>query len=201
MNFSINKKLPIKVSTAALFVQEFFYSKEFEDFLNEIKEIFPQSNIDGPTLLQEIERVLKEQKSISIMPYTYPWYQYWRNNSVNAHVRSGSTTIYLTSNYVSRANMPMLVKTIAHEVIHSIDNCSPYFFGHGDNDPTGDELTASHVIGDFAQRVFLEVESSFWRRGPSVENIGYKLFCNGEISYEQLKKHQAKKGSINSFAD
>ena len=154
--FIVDKSLPIKISSVALEVRQILGLSVFHKELCKYKENFPQSNIDGPTLSQEIKRILEEGENVKINGYSYPFYKFYFNNTVVAHVPRNSTNINLTRKLLSSRSDIQYANTIAHEFVHVVDNLSPYYFGHGDNNPEGDELTAPHVVGDLVERLYIQ---------------------------------------------
>lgn len=155
LSFSVDKRLPMMISTVTNEVLTILRSEQFYEALISFRETFPQSNLDGPTLYAEIDKVLCQKRTVKIIPYVYPFYKFPMNSKVVAHVPNGSTSIYLTKAMLTKRNDAQYCTTIAHEFVHVVDNLSPYYFGHGDNDPRGDERSASHVVAGIVTGIYI----------------------------------------------
>lgn len=152
--FITDPKLPLKISTVALELNEILRGSTFHDALEQYGR-FDQSNITGVELSAEFRRILST-KQIILRPYTFPWYQGWRNKKVVAHVKNDSRYINLTNYFLGVNDDLQWARTIGHETTHIVDLLSPYHFGHGDNDPSGDDATASHIVGDLCAKIYRE---------------------------------------------
>lgn len=168
---TVAPRLPLKISTVCLELNEIIMGLEFHNLLREHKELFAQSNIDGPALSAEIMRVTWEHR-VQVRSYTYPWYQSWRNRKVTAHVKE-PTHINLTNYFLGVNDDLEYAETIGHELVHIVDLLSPYWFGHGDNDPSGDELTAPHIVGHLVAKLYKQRRD---RKVTSAARAGEQAF-------------------------
>ncbi len=155
--FNVDPRLPQMISTICLEINCIVQSDEFYKILENHKEKFDQSNLDGPVLAGEIQRVIQRNLICQVLPYTYPWYKPFARAHVTAFVQAPRIrVINLNSMLVKKRSDIAWAGTIGHEFVHVIDNHSPYFFGHGDNDPSGDEATASAFIGRVISGLYQE---------------------------------------------
>lgn len=154
-SYQIQRGIPQKISTVCLEVQDILLSEDFHERLSRHGK-FDQSNLDGPTLSTEIKRVLGGVlKGVEVSSYSYPWYKRFYRSRVVANVGSAAPSRINLNTYFFGVNDDLdYANTIGHETVHVVDNHSPYYFGHGDNDPSGDELTASHVVGAVVAEIY-----------------------------------------------
>ena len=188
MIFTVAPGMPQKISTVCLDLNTILLSNELHEELEAFKNPFDQSNIDGPTLSSEIKRILPG-RSIKVQSYVYPWYKTWFNKSVVAHVKD-SSSIYLTKYFLGVNDDVDYANTIGHETIHVIDNLSPYWFGHGDNNPSGDGLTAPHILGDICARLYKKRRDQRLILCAKDSNKAYEQFLVsiGATNFGQFKK-------------
>ena len=155
--FTVDPRLPQMISTICLEINSIVQSEEFYQILNNHKEKFPQSNIDGPLLASEFQRVIQRNLICQVLPYTYPWYKTFARKYVTAFVQAPRIrVINLNSMLIKKRSDIAWSGTIGHEFVHVIDNHSPYFFGHGDNDSSGDEGTATEFVGRIISGLYNE---------------------------------------------
>ena len=192
MIYSVAPKMPQMISTVCLALNEILLGEELHDLLNAHKHAFPQSNIDGPTLSLEIMKLLPGRR-VLVRPYAYPWYKYQYNYKVIAHVNDAKS-IQLTKYFLGVNDDVDYACTLSHETVHVIDNLTPYWFGHGSNDPTGDELTAPHVIGDICARIYKKRRdaSLIFAARESEETYSKALAAIGADKLPQLVKLNAR---------
>jgi hypothetical protein len=154
--YQVLRGLPQKISTVALEVQDILVSEDFHRELCKVGKI-DQSNLDGPTLSAEIKRVLQgPARSVTIEPWTLAWYVWYRRKTVSRVVDTRPRVIQINTYFLGLNDDLDYARTIGHETTHVVDNHSPYWFGHGDNNPGGDELTAPHIVGDLVARFYMQ---------------------------------------------
>lgn len=155
---TVDPRLPRVVSTVALEVNEIIQSEEFLGLLESHKEQFAQSNIDGPTLAAEFRRVCTRNLTVQVVPYSYPWYKPLYRRTVVAFVQAPRIRVINLNTYFTKLGRDdrAWAKTIGHEFTHVIDFHSPYHFGHGDNDPSGDAGSATDYVGMMVSAIYDE---------------------------------------------
>lgn len=183
MIYQTSRKLPRMISEVALELEVILSSKELHDILRSFKEPFPQSNIDGPTLSREILRVLdpKIECGIELVPYSFPWYQAWRNKKVIAFTND-AYIIHLTRYFLGVNSDLEYARTLGHETVHIVDSRSPYYFGHGDNSSSGDGETAPHIVGDICVQIYKKRKDARREMGLGVKRKGVYEYGTSEES-------------------
>lgn len=196
--YQIRCGIPLKISTVCLEVQEILLSEELHSELRKMGKI-DQSNLDGPTLSKEILRVLGGViLGVEVVPYSYSWFN-WLRKRVVARVRSAAPKSVELNTYFFGVNDDLdYANTIGHETVHVVDNHSPYYFGHGDNDPSGDELTASHLVGDLVSKLYRQRRDRrvLFAAREGEEALGETLYAIGVEDKKQIAELliQTRKG-------